>query len=468
MSQKIWWLGFILMLQFQLLTGQTERLPNIVFILADDLGYGDLQSYGHRFIKTPNLDQLAREGLRFTNFYAPSPLCSPSRAGMLTGRTPFRTGIKSWIPENDNIFLIDKEITISTLLKKRGYSTFFGGKWHLNGGLENSAHPQPQDHGFDYWIGSHNFAIPNHKNPTNFYRNGQPLGTLEGFAAQIVVDEAMQWMEAVEKEHPFFMFISLHEPHSEIASPDSFNIYYQAFTNGTIDLDHLQARGPGEYYANISHLDYQVGRLLTRINALNLQDNTLVIFTSDNGPVTNEWRYWWEVNMYGESGGLRGRKADLFEGGLRVPCIIRYPGVITPGTSSHIPLHGYDLLPTICAITKTQLPQDREIDGIDFSAIFKSQGVHRPNPLFWAFEIRAFDDPAGYYYAARDGDWKLITDRQLDRSLLYNLKEDPYEVRELSSQFPQKVASIKEFIRQMAGSIEADPLRPQQGSQSRD
>ncbi|MDH3710320.1 MAG: sulfatase-like hydrolase/transferase [Cyclobacteriaceae bacterium] len=466
MRKMVW--GLLCLMLWIPLYSQNSQAPNIIFILTDDLGYGDLAHYGHRFIQTPHLDELARQGMTLTHFYAPSPLCSPSRAGMLTGRTPFRTGIKSWIPENDNIYLSNNEITIATLLKNKGYNTFLGGKWHLNGGLQNSQHPQPQDHGFDYWLGTHNFPLPTHKDPHNIFRNGQPLGEIEGFAAQIVVDEAMEWMQTVDKSDPFFMFISLHEPHSEIASPDSFNIFYKQFTEGTIDLENLSDRGPGEYYANISHMDFQVGRLLGKLDRLDLTDQTLVIFTSDNGPVTNQWRYWWEVNMYGETGGLRGRKADLFEGGLRVPCIIRYPGITKPGSISPEPVHGYDLLPTMAALAGVSLPDDRIIDGVDFSSILTGNQLNRQRPLFWAFEIRDYDDPNGYYYAARDGDWKMITDFDQDKTLLYNLKEDPYEVREVSSDHPQVVKRLQEFISEMAHSIEDDPLRPEHGPQSID
>jgi arylsulfatase A-like enzyme len=442
--------------------------PNVVFILADDLGYGDLGCYGHRFIKTPNLDRLAAEGIKFTDFYAPSPLCSPSRAGVLTGRTPYRTGIKSWIPEDDDIYLTSNEITIASVLRENGYHTFFGGKWHLNGGLENQSHPQPQHHGFDYWLGTHNFTLPTHKDPNNFYRNGKALGQLKGFAARIVVDEAIGWMDTVSRAQPFLMYISLHEPHSEIASPDSFNIYYREFTKKPIDLEHLEDRGPGEYYANISHLDHQVGRLLNALDKNGLASNTMVIFTSDNGPVTDQWRYWWEVNMYGETAGLRGRKADLFEGGIRVPCIIRFPGVVEPGIESEVPLIGYDFLPTLCGLTGMEVPPNRVLDGLDFSPLFQGQSITRDKPLFWAFHTRRFDDPAGYLYAVRQGPWKMIVDERLQAPLLYNIQLDPHEVREVSAEYPEKVSELIAFISKMATSIAEDPLRPEHGPQSKE
>lgn len=437
-----------------------ESRPNIVFILADDLGYGDLGSYGHEIIETPHLDQLAKEGMSFTNFYSPSPLCSPSRAGMLTGRTPYRTGIKSWIPEGKDVYLRKEEITLSSLLKKEGYETFALGKWHLNGGLDDAKHPNPDEHGFDYWMLNHAFALPTHKDPDNFFKNGEALGVVKGYSAQIVVDEAFQRLENRKQDKPFFLYLPLNEPHSEIASPDSFNARYSSYTKGEIDLENLSDRGPGEYYANISFLDAQVGRLLKKLNDLGLRDNTLLIFTSDNGPVTNQWRFWWEVNMYGSTGGLRGRKADLFEGGLRVPCIIRYPGKIEAGSLSDIPWQGYDLLPTVCGILNIDIPKDRVLDGEDMSGILSGQSVQRKKPLFWAFETRPFDDPVGYAYALRAGDWKLITDLQLEKTLLYNLSKDPHEVRELSKEEPERVKELLREVKEFVESIEADKLRP--------
>ncbi len=452
-------LGLLAGLQYAKLKAQTTP-PNIVFILADDLGYGDLACYGHREIKTPNIDQLAKEGIQLTAFYAASPLCSPSRAGFLTGRTPFRSGIESWIPEGQNIYLHKQEITLAELLKQAGYQTFLAGKWHLNGSLSDKNHPQPDEHGFDQWMANHAFAIPTHKDPSNFFRNGKALGVIKGYSAQIVMDESIQWLEKRSEDRPFFMFLPLNEPHSEIASPDLFNLMYSEFTEGKIDLENLQNRGPGEYYANITHIDYQVGRILKKLNELQLRQNTIVIFTSDNGPVTTEWRYWWEVNMYGSSGGLRGRKADLFEGGIRVPCIIRYPSIIEAATKSNVPIHAYDFLPTICSMLGLSTPTDRVIDGIDISPIFEGKDIRRSQPLFWAYETRADDKPGGYHFAVRDANWKMITDRGITKTLLYNLKDDPYEVRELSKQYPEKVAALAKSIRAFQESILNDPLRP--------
>lgn len=452
---------FFFLLSFLSLFSQSEK-TNLIFILADDLGFGDLASYGHPVIRTPALDQLAKEGISFTQFYSPSPLCSPSRAAMMTGRNPYRSGIKSWIPEGENVYLRKEEIGLGQLLKSAGYQTYAIGKWHLNGGLEDAKHPRPDELGFDYWLLNHAFALPTHKDPNNFHKNGEAMGVIEGYSAQIVVDEAIEVLENRDKDKPVFLYLPLNEPHTEIASPDKFNAQYAAYTKGEIDLEKLSDRGPGEYYANISHLDFQVGRLLKKLDELGMRENSLVIFTSDNGPVTTQWRHWWEVNMYGSTGGLRGRKSDLFEGGIRVPCIIRLPGYTAENYVSDIPWHGYDLLPSICQVLGLNMPDDRPIDGEDMSDLWKGGSVEREKPMFWPFETRQFDDPEGYAYAIRNGNWKLITNLELNKTLLYDLESDPYEVRELSTQHPEVVKQLLDEIAEMVESIEFDPLRPKE------
>jgi arylsulfatase A-like enzyme len=433
-----------------------------VLILADDLGYGDLGVYGHHVLKTPALDGLAREGLRLTSYYAPSPLCSPSRASLLTGRIHLRTGIESWIPPDSDVQLGPRELTVATLLKRAGYETFLAGKWHLNGGLEVAAHTQPRDHGFDEWLALHAWAIPHHRNPTNFFRNGKPVGEIPGYAAQIVVDEALSWLERRPRKGPFFIYMPFPEPHGTIASPDFFNALYSSFTTGKPDPmanenkvpDNLAARGPGEYYANVTHLDYQIGRFLEGLDRRGLRETTLVVFTSDNGPVTTDWRHWWEVNLYGSTGGLRGRKADLYEGGIRVPAIVRWPGRVPAGVSD-APVSGTDLLPTLAAIVGFPVPTDRPIDGEDVSPLLRGEPFERRRPLYWEF-----DDDQGFYYALRDGRWKLLADRTLAKVRLYDLQADRFEVTDLAESRKDVVAALVRTVRATHASVAADPLRP--------
>ncbi len=441
----------------------SPKLPNILVILADDLGYGDLGSYGHHTLKTPALDQLAREGIRLTSAYAASALCSPSRAALLTGRTPFRTGIESWIPPDEDVQLGRLEVTIATLLKRRGYATFMAGKWHVNGGLDVAAHAQPGDHGFDHWLALHAWAIPNHKDPDNFFRDGKAVGEIKGYAAQIVVDEAIAFLEKRDTRTPFFVYLPFAEPHGTIASPPWFTALYSSLTTGepipfpNLDRvpDNLAARGPGEYYANVTHMDYQVGRLLARLEQLGLRDDTLVIFTSDNGPVTADWRHWYEVNLYGSTGGLRGRKADLYEGGIRVPMIARWPGRVPAGAVAEAPVSGYDLLPTLASVVGFPLPADRSIDGEDVSPALRGGPFERRRPLFWEFE-----DDQGFHYALRDGNLKLLADRSLGKRRLYDLKSDPFEVNDLASQKPDVVERLLAAVRAQQESLRNDPLTP--------
>lgn len=440
-----------------------QTLPNVVLILADDLGYGDLSSYGHRTLKTPALDRLAKEGMRFTSFYAASPLCSPSRAALLTGRTPFRSGIESWIPPDEDIQLGGREVTLATLLKRRGYQTFLSGKWHLNGGLDNARHLQPSDHGFERWLALHGWAIPHHRNPNNFYRDGRPAGEILGYAAGIVVDEALAMIESRRREAPFFLYLPFVEPHGTIASPDRFNAQYAAYTDGRPDPvpnagkvpDNLGARGPGEYYANVSHLDYQVGRFLERLDKLGLRETTLVVFTSDNGPVTRDWRQWWEINLYGSTADLRGRKGDLYDGGIRVPGIIRWPGHVPAGKTVDEPVHGYDMMPTIASIAGAPLPTDRPIDGENVSALLRGQPFQRAKPLYWEF-----DDTNGFAFALRDGRWKLLADRKLTRVQLFDLEADRFEVVDRAAAQPEIVARLRDELQRRRTDVASDPLRP--------
>ena len=449
--------------------------PNVVVIYVDDLGYGDLASYGHHTIETPYLDNLAQQGMRFTDFYAPSPLCSPSRAALLTGRTPFRTGIENWIPENEDVQLGPDEITLATLLKEQGYATFLGGKWHLNGSLDPrgtneqpNPHTQPQDHGFDHWLALNAFPLPNGRNATNFFRNGEPLPEVDGFAAGVVLDETLAFLEQhrAESDAPFFVYLATVEPHGMIASPDEYNQRYAEFTRGTArpfingttePSTDLEARGPGEYYANISYLDAQIGRLLDYLDEHQLSGNTIVFFASDNGPVTTDWRHWWEVNLYGSTGGFRGRKADLYEGGIRVPAIARWPGRIEPGSTSGATLSAYDLLPTLAAIVGFEPPADRPIDGEDFSSVLLSQqsAFERQRPLYWEF-----DDDQGYHFALRDGRYKLLADKNTERVVLYDLETDPFEVVNLAEREAATRDRLLAQLEEIHQSVLQDPLRP--------
>lgn len=440
--------------------------PNVVLINADDLGYGDLRCYGHAVIETPNLDRLAGEGLRFTQFYAPSALCSPSRAALLTGRTPYRTGIKSWIPDGSGGFLHAQELSLATLLKRAGYATALIGKWHLNSDLGDPHQPQPSDHGFDYAYGHNAFQLPTNRNPTNLYRNGRRLPVQEGYTAQLYADEAIAWLEQRSAAGgPFFLYLAPAEPHTSIENPPEFNARYAAFTRGeVVPIPNggpvppealLIPRGPGEYYANITFLDAQLGRVLAALDRLGHRADTLVIFTSDNGPVTSAWQHWWEVNAHGETNGYRGRKHHLYEGGIRVPAIVRLPGTVPAGVVTDAPVIALDLFPTIAALCGVGLPTDRAFDGTDLGALLRGGVAPAPRDFYWALP-----NPTGKEFAYRHGDWKLIANSALQPIELYDLGRDPLELNNRITTEPAQAAALTALFRAHHATVLADPLRP--------
>jgi arylsulfatase A-like enzyme len=441
--------------------------PNVVLINCDDLGYGDLGCYGHPVIKTPHLDALAAEGRRFTQHYAASALCSPSRAALLTGRTPYRTGIKSWIPEGSGIFLRREEITLATLLRSAGYATAVIGKWHLNSDLGDPAQPQPTDHGFDLAYGHNAFQTPTNHNPDNVYRNGKRLPPQPGYTAQLYADEAIHWIEEqTTAKRPFFLYLAPAEPHTPIENPPEWNARYAAFTRGPIvpipgggarvPEELLVPRGPGEYYTNIAYLDHQLGRVLAALDRLGRRDDTIVVFTSDNGPVTSAWQNWYEVNAHGDTGGFRGRKHHLYEGGIRVPAIVRWPGHVPTGSTSAAPVSGLDWFPTLARLCGVSVPADRAIDGQDISAALRGE----PAPAAARTFYWALPNPTGREFAWREGDWKLILDTRQEPVELFDLARDPLELTNRLTTEKDRAAAMTAAFRAQHNAVLADPLRP--------
>ncbi|MDA0705076.1 MAG: sulfatase-like hydrolase/transferase [Proteobacteria bacterium] len=438
--------------------------PNILLIYVDDLGYGDLGSYGHPVLQTPNIDALSREGMRLTNYYAPSALCSPSRAGLLTGRHPYRTGIESWIPHHSGVYLHDEEITLAEILRDAGYSTAHIGKWHLNSDLGSTTEPQPTDQGFDYYYGHNDFQLPHNHNPTNIYRNKTALPEQQGYTADLYANEAIQWLDKRDPRKPFFLYLGMAEPHTSIANPPEYNAMYQQFTRGEVvpvpnggtqpPKKMLIPRGPGEYYANVTYMDAQLGRVLDWLREQKIYDDTVIVFSSDNGPVTEQWINWWEVNAYGSTGGFRGRKHYLYEGGIRVPAIIRYPEMTQPDSVSDAQLIGMDLFVTLANIGGGTVPDDRAIDGVDMQPIFRGEKLPARS-LFWALE-----SVSDMEFAIRNGSWKLLLDRDATPRELYNLDEDPLEFFNLLAQQPAIAKTLAAEAMQFIEAINNDPLRP--------
>lgn len=353
--------------------------PNVVTLLVDDLGYRDLGCYGGP-AKTPVLDGLAAGGVRFTDFHSGAPVCSPSRATFLTGRNHIRAGVYSVLSEQRHrMHLLRSETTLAEVLKNQGYATAHFGKWHLGMPVNGRDNPTPAEHGFDYWFGLVNGAHPSHKDPTNFLRNGKPVGPMEGYSCQIVVDEAIAWLDKKgDDDAPFFLNLWFNEPHAVIAAPDEIVSTYgplndqAAIYNGTID-----------------NTDRAIGRLVAKLEELGELDNTIINYSSDNGSYRQD-----------RCGKLRGKKGSHFEGGHRVPGIFYWKGKIPGGHVEREPAGAVDLLPTICGLLGIDTPKDVFLDGSDLTPLLTRTGVfERHQPLFWM---------NGSTMALRMGDYTLL------------------------------------------------------------
>lgn len=417
---------------------QVADQPNVLLIMLDDSGWTDFGCYGSRIL-TPNIDRLASEGIRFTDCHAAAPNCSPSRVGMLTGRMPTRVGMYSYVPPNHVMHLRDEEVTIAELLRPAGYATGHFGKWHLSA-LE-SDQPQPLDQGFDHSLGTSNNAVPSHLDPINFVRNGEPLGKVEGYSCQIVVDEASRWLDSVPQGKPFFSCVWFHEPHSKIASPpDLIRKYRELYPEISVK--------EATYYANIENVDIAIGRLLEKLDSLGRAEDTFLFLTSDNGGV-NPW----------SNQGLRGKKSFVYEGGQREPGILRWPGHAKPGTTCDVAVSHLDLLPTVCQIAQVNPPDDRKLDGVNLLPLIAGKDIVRQTPLMWFFYrvvpaaamrrenwvlIGYLDDPIKKHtHPLSKPDMPMIKSAQLHRFELYHLEDDLEQAHDVSSVYPDRFEQMK-------------------------
>ncbi|MCH7988304.1 MAG: sulfatase-like hydrolase/transferase [Planctomycetes bacterium] len=380
--------------------------PNIVIVFTDDQGYGDLQCFGSETIRTPRIDQLAREGTRFTSFYA-QVVCGPSRSALLTGRYPVRSG--GWsMPAG--------EITIGELLQKAGYTTGCFGKWDVS---NRAAIPErmPNAKGFDYYWGT---LGANDSARVIFHENNKEVGRSGDMASltRIYTDKSIEFLEA-NRDRPFFLYLAHTMVHSVIDASPKFKGKSQG----------------GLYGDTVEELDYHTGRLLDALDRLKLRDNTIVIFTSDNGgliPKTN-------------NAPLRSGKGFPYEGGIREPVIVRWPGVVEPGSVNHTPVTSVDYFPTICEIVGVDLPEGITIDGESLTPLLKQTGTLEREDIFWHFpHYRGKVIP---YSIIRSGDWKLLKRYDGTQFELYNLKDDLSEENDLAESMPEKVKELDKKLR---------------------
>ncbi len=442
----------------------SARKPNIVLIVADDLGYGELGCYGQKKIKTPSLDRLATEGMRFTQFYSGSPVCAPARCMLMTGKHSGHAFIRS---NGDPTGMDDlraqygwefpgqyplpaEEITLAERMKSLGYVTGAAGKWGL-GHFGTSGDPNQQ--GFDLFYGYNCQRQAHNHYPRFLWRNGvkEPLAgndrTLHGetYSQDKFTEVALQFLDD-NQDRPFFLFLPFVIPHVGIQVPEASLAEYRGkFPEEAYEhtkhnyVEHPTPRAG--YAAMITHMDRDIGTILERLRKLGLEENTIVLFTSDNGPTYD--RVGGADSTYFESAGpLRGRKASVYEGGVRVPLIARWPERFAAGSTSDLQAAFWDLLPTFCDFAGGTAPT--EIDGISFAPTLLGEGSQEQHEyLYWEFPSY------GGQQAIRVGDWKAVRQNILEGEThveLYDLSKDIGEQNDLSAEQPERVAKLQKMM----------------------
>ena len=400
----------------------TTRKPNFVIIFTDDQGYADVGCFGAEGFETPNLDRMAAEGAKFTDFYAAAPVCSPSRAALLTGCYPMRVSIPRVLFPRDKIGLNPDEVTIADMLKTRGYATCCIGKWHL-GHLPEFL---PTRQGFDYYFG---LPYSNDMSPLPLIE-GEETIELKPDQSQLTrryTEKAVEFIKK-NKDRPFFLYLPHTMPHVPLYVSDKF-----------------KGKSKGGLYGDvIMEIDWSVGQILETVKQLGIDEKTLVIFTSDNGP-------WLSKGAHGGSAKpLRGGKFATYEGGMREPCIMRWPGKIAAGTVCPEIATTMDFLPTFAKLAGAKVPTNRIIDGKDISALMTDPKAKTPYKAFFYY----FERQLG---AVRSGQWKLILERKREKktipAALYNLQEDIEETRDLSADHPDVVRRLTELAEKIREDI---------------
>lgn len=435
-----------------------QSRPNAIVILADDLGTIDLNCYGASDLATPNLDRLAARGVRFTQFYAVAPVCSPSRAGLLTGKSNLGAGLPGNvpIPERDperKGGLPSSEITMAELLKSEGYYTALVGKWHLG----HAPDKLPNAQGFDYFFGHQRGCIDNYShffywngpNKHDLYQNDQEVYRPGAYFPDLMVEEIdaiIERKQEQEQEQPFFIYWAANVPHYPYQGTEKWLEYYS-------DLE-MPRRA---YAAFVSTLDERIGQVMTKLEQNDMLENTVIIFQSDHGHSYEERAFWGG----GNSGPYRGGKFSMFEGGIRVPAMISYPGTLPEGQSSDIVASGMDWFPTVAALTGASFDED-SIEGVNlFPFISKNKTAAPMRELHW--QTGSYDDENSSW-AVRKGDWKLLGNprdpnpawdpeqtgedfKGKDRLFLVHLPSDIAEAENKAEEHPEKLNELLQLHR---------------------
>ena len=410
--------------------------PNVLLIYSDDQGSFDLNCYGSTDLKTPNLDALAKRGIRFTNMYSPSAICSASRAGLMTGRFPVRAGVPGNVSSMQGVAgMPPTETTIAEMLKKKGYVTGHVGKWHLG----YSAETMPNAQGFDSSFGHMGGCIDNYShffywngpNRHDLWRNNNMIWEDGSFFPNLMVRECESFLET-NRDKPFFLFWALNIPHYPMQGENKWREHYK-------DLE-----SPRRQYAElVSTMDEKIGRVLSKLAELELTEKTMVIFQSDHGHSTEERAFWGGGNC----GNLRGAKACLFEGGIRVPSIVSHPGILAQGETRDQMACGIDWFATIGDACQADMSQ-MTLDGKSLQGILKNKTQDSPHEsLYW--HLGGGNNPQ---WAVREGKWKLLgnakdtsdrrTQATVDPIFLVDLENDESETRNLASENPNVVTRL--------------------------
>lgn len=445
-----------------------QRKPNIIYIIADDLGYGDLSCYGQALFITPNIDRLAEEGVRFINHYAGAPVCAPSRSvlmtGLHTGHTPIR-GNKEWEPEGQWP-IPDSAFTVAELLKSHGYVTGTFGKWGL-GFVDTEGAPHRQ--GIDLFFGYNCQRLAHNYYPSYLWRNEEKI-MMEGntgtdkvtYAPEVIHREALKFIED-NKDTTFFLFYPAIMPHAELVAPEEYMARFRGQLlpeksfSGVDDGERFrtgpyasQEESHAAFAAMVTLLDNMVGEIIEKVHALGLDENTIIIFTSDNGPHLEGGA---DPDYFNSNGDLRGYKRDVYEGGIRVPMIARWKGRITEGvTTDHVSAF-WDVLPTFADIVGAELTTPT--DGISFLPVLLGDTARQQDheSLYWEFHEQ------GGSRGVRAGDWKLVQYNAWSEPpgafQLYNLRDDAGELNDLAKEFPEKADELKTI---MAGQRTPSPV----------
>ena len=388
--------------------------PNVLVILVDDLGYGDLSSYGATDLRSPNIDGLMKAGMRFDHFYANCPVCSPTRAALLTGRFPDLVGVPGVVRthlRNSWGHLFPKATLLPRMLKPAGYHTAIIGKWHLGLASPNT----PTERGFDHFHGFLGDMMDDYydhrRHGNNYMRLNEEVIDPKGHATDLFTDWAVDYLrERAEEKDPFFLYLAYNAPHTPIQPPKE---WLERVKERQPDIDEKRAK----LVALIEHMDAGIGKVIDTLKETGLSDNTLVVFTSDNGG---------QLNVGADNGPLRAGKQDMYEGGIRVPMCAVWPGRIEPGSQSDLVAMTMDLFPTVCEAAGVKV--GHEIDGLSILPTLTG-GTQPPDEryLFWVRREGGGRYGGRAYYAARLGDYKLVQNTPFEPLELYNLARDPKE-----------------------------------------